>query len=76
VSSLLGKNVSVGAVYVPLERLARRGVLTTRESDPTPTRGGRRKRFYRLTPKGVAALRTVKRLHEAAWDGLPDLAFE
>ena len=75
VSDLLGKKVSVGAVYIPLERLAKRGLLDSWESEPTAKRGGRRKRFYKLTPKGLAALNTVKQVHDAAWSGLPDLAF-
>lgn len=74
-SDWLDKNVSVGSVYVPLERMAERGLLVTRESDPTPVRGGRRKRFYRLTPEGLAALKAVKRVHETAWADLPTLAF-
>lgn len=74
VAWLLGKKVSVGAVYIPLERLARKGFLATWESEPTAKRGGRRKRFYKLTPKGLAALNTVKKIHDAAWDGLPHLA--
>ena len=43
VEELLGKPISVGAVYVPLDRLAERGYLETSYSDPTPERGGRRK---------------------------------
>ena len=74
-SKLLGKEMSVGAVYVPLERLAKRGYLKTWESAPTEKRGGRRKRFYKLTPKGLSALNAVKQLHEHAWTGLPNLAF-
>lgn len=75
VSAWLGRNVSVGAVYIPLERLAKQGLLATRESEPTARRGGRRKRFYRLTPKGLSALNAVKRVHEDAWSGLPELSF-
>ena len=74
VSDLLGKKVSVGAVYIPLERLARKGLLAAWESEPTAQRGGRRKRFYKLTPTGLAALNTVRRIHEEAWSGLPNLA--
>ncbi len=74
VADLLDKKVSVGAVYIPLERLARKGLLATWESEPTAQRGGRRKRFYKLTPTGLAALNTVKRIHEDAWAGLPNLA--
>ena len=71
IADLLGTKVSVGAVYIPLERLARRGLLATWESEPTARRGGRRKRFYKLTPTGLAALNTVKRIHDEAWSGLP-----
>ncbi len=75
VSDLLGKKVSVGAVYIPLERLARKGLLATWESEPTAKRGGRRKRFYKLTPSGLAALNAVRKIHDEAWSGLPGLAF-
>jgi DNA-binding PadR family transcriptional regulator len=73
-SELLGRRVSIGAVYVPLERMVRRGFLSTRESEPTEQRGGRRKRFYRLTTRGVAALSAVERVTARAWKGisLPD----
>ena len=75
VSDLLGKKVSVGAVYIPLDRLARKGLLATWESEPTARRGGRRKRFYKLTPSGLAALNAVRKIHDEAWSGLPGLAF-
>ncbi len=74
VAKLLDRKVSVGAVYIPLERLARKGLLSSWESEPTAQRGGRRKRFYKLTPTGLAALNTVRRIHEEAWSGLPNLA--
>ena len=73
-SELLDKNISVGAVYIPLERLKKRGYLSSWESEPTDKRGGRRKRFYKLTPEGLAALNAVKQVHEEAWTGLPKLA--
>lgn len=69
-----GKALSVGAVYVPLERLARKGFLSTRESDPTPERGGRRTRYYELTAKGVSALRHVRAVTERAWQTTPAFA--
>ncbi len=72
-AALLEKKVSVGAVYIPLERLAKKGYLRTWESAPTEKRGGRRKKFYKLTAKGMQALNAVKRLHEQAWHGLPNL---
>jgi PadR family transcriptional regulator len=71
---LLGREISVGAVYVPLERLKRQGFLRGREAAPTDRRGGRRTRYYRLTPKGVAALSAVREVQQRAWSGLEALA--
>lgn len=68
-SDLLGKPVSIGAVYVPLERLAKRGLLKTREGEPTDQRGGRRKRFYELSAKGQAALAAIDAIQQKAWQG-------
>ena len=51
-----GREVSAGAVYTALERLAQRGMVTDRVGEPTPERGGRRRRYFRLTPEGAAEL--------------------
>ena len=52
-----GRLVSPGAVYTALDRLERRGLVRSQLGDPTPARGGKRKRCYRLTAKGAAAVR-------------------
>ncbi len=72
-SELMGKDMSVGSVYVPLERLKKQGLLESWESEPTEKRGGRKKRFYKLSAKGIAALSRVKQQHERAWSGLAQL---
>ncbi|MCZ6705416.1 MAG: helix-turn-helix transcriptional regulator [Bacteroidetes bacterium] len=74
-AELLSRNLSVGAIYIPLERLVKKGFLHTRESSPTDKRGGRRKRFYNLSGKGMAALNAVRDVQQKAWSGLPELAF-
>ncbi len=51
-----GRDVSPGAIFTTLERLETRGLVTSRYGEPTPERGGRRKRFYRLTADGRRAL--------------------
>ena len=51
-----GREVSAGAVYVALERMVGRGLVTSRFGDSTPQRGGRRKKYYLLEPAGAAAL--------------------
>jgi DNA-binding PadR family transcriptional regulator len=71
VERLMGRELSVGAIYVPLERMVESGWLRAEEGEPTPVRGGRRKRFYRLTPSGARALRATRRLTERIWAGKP-----
>jgi DNA-binding PadR family transcriptional regulator len=51
-----GREVSAGAVYTGLERLRSRGLVSSREGEATPVRGGRRKKYYRLEPDGATAL--------------------
>ena len=51
-----GRDVSPGAIFTTLERLEDRGLVASRYADPTPERGGRRKRYYRLRPEGRRAL--------------------
>ena len=50
------REVSIGAVYATLDRLETKGYVRSRHGDPTPERGGRSKRFFRVTPRGVAAV--------------------
>lgn len=75
-SKMTGSEWSFGAVYVPLNRLEKKGLIASRMGPSTPTRGGRSKRFYRLTAQGIEALAQVKRLNEAAWKRVPVLSYE
>jgi DNA-binding PadR family transcriptional regulator len=52
-----GRSVARASVFITLERLERKGFLKSRYGDPTPVRGGRAKRFFRATPRGVAVAR-------------------
>ena len=62
------REVSLGAVYVTLDRLEDKGMVSSWLSDPTPERGGRAKRCYRLEASGERALEesavTAKRIWE------------
>ncbi|HET9370343.1 MAG TPA: PadR family transcriptional regulator [Vicinamibacterales bacterium] len=51
-----GRRASAGAVYTTLERLEARGLVSSHWGEPTPERGGKRKRYYRLKPAGREAL--------------------
>ena len=51
-----GRQVSAGAVYTALDRLVARNLVTAEVGSPTPERGGRRRKYYRLEPAGAVAL--------------------
>jgi DNA-binding PadR family transcriptional regulator len=52
-----GRVISPGAIYTGLDRLERRRLVVSRLGDPTPQRGGKRKRLYRATAHGLKLLR-------------------
>jgi DNA-binding PadR family transcriptional regulator len=63
-----GRDVSLGAIYTALARLADKGLVTSEMGDPTPVRGGRRKRHYELTPAGLERVRETRRIRNRMWD--------
>jgi PadR family transcriptional regulator PadR len=65
-----GRDVSINAVYTTLDRLEGKGLLGSWTGEPTPQRGGRRRKFYELRPAGVAALQQAYRAFTAMTDGL------
>lgn len=67
-----GRDVSINAVYTTLDRLESKGLLKSWVGDPTPQRGGRRRKFYALRPAGVAALRKAYHTFTSMADGLQD----
>ena len=64
------REVSIGAVYATLDRLESKGYVKSRRGDPTPERGGRSKRFFRVTAKGVTAVNRTQRALQKMADGL------
>ncbi len=65
-----GRSVSIPAVYVTLSRLEKKGLVTSWMGEPSPTRGGRAKRYFKLSDKGRAALETSRTVLDRLWDGL------
>lgn len=65
-----GRRLSRGALYTVLERLEAKGLVASRMGDPTTERGGRPKRFYRVTASGVKALKGSKEVMVEMWRGL------
>ena len=65
-----GQAVAVGALYTALDRLERKGLVSSTMSEPTPERGGRSRRHVRLRPAGAAALKYARAILDRMWDGL------
>lgn len=68
-----GRSVLLGAVYAALDRLERNGLVASAVGEPTATRGGRAKRFYRVTRLGLRAVKETQRALVALWRGVPQL---
>ena len=64
------RSISRPSVYLALARLTKKGLLSARLGDPTPQRGGRAKRFYQVTPRGLAVLRAARRAYLSLSKGL------
>lgn len=64
------KKVSLGAIYVTLDRLEDKGMISSRRSKPTPERGGRSKRCYRLEKTGERALRESAATAKRVWESI------
>ena len=70
IAARTGRDVTIGAVYATLERLAEKGLLTASLSEPTPERGGRAKRSFTLTGVGMEAANRARRDAASMLDGL------
>lgn len=68
-----GREVAQGSVYITLERLSRKGFVTSRMGEPTAERGGRAKTYFRITAKGLREVRRARQTLLALWDGVPQL---
>jgi DNA-binding PadR family transcriptional regulator len=66
----ISREVSIGAVYATLARLETKGYVNSYLGDPTPERGGRSKRFFRVTAKVLATVNRTHRALEQMTDGL------
>ncbi len=65
-----GRDVGIGSVYSALDRMEAKGFISSTLGDPTPERGGRAKRYYRLEQAGLLALQRAREMYVRLWDGL------
>jgi DNA-binding PadR family transcriptional regulator len=68
------RSVGFNTVHTTLQRLEEKGFLTSKMGGATAERGGRRKRFFRLTAAGGRALKNVRNIRTQLWESLPPKA--
>ena len=70
IEARLEREVAAGAVHATLERLEKKGLVSSRLGSGTPIRAGRPRRYYRLEPAGTSALNDARAAVEDLWRGL------
>ncbi|HWA94552.1 MAG TPA: PadR family transcriptional regulator [Terracidiphilus sp.] len=67
-----GSDVSLGSVYASLERLEAKGLVTSSLGDPTPERGGKARRYFRITKQGLRQVQEMRRVLTKLWKAVPE----
>ena len=68
-----GRTLLLGTVYATLERLESVGYVRSSIGEPTPERGGRAKRYFRVTSTGLRAVKEAQTAFVSLWRGVPEL---
>jgi DNA-binding PadR family transcriptional regulator len=68
-----GREVALGSVYAALERLEAKGLVASRLGEATAERGGRAKRYFKVTADGLRGVRETRKALTNLWSGLPQL---
>jgi PadR family transcriptional regulator, regulatory protein PadR len=69
----IGREVARASVYAVLERLESKGLVSSELGEPTPERGGRAKRYFRITAQGLREVRQTRQVLTKLWKRLPQL---
>ena len=76
IENRLKRKVSVGAMRTALNRLEKKGFLESEFGEATAIRGGKRKRFFKVTQYGKRELEQVMETRKQLWDSIPSIAFD
>jgi PadR family transcriptional regulator PadR len=68
-----GRTVALASVYATLDRLKAKGFAESELGEPTAERGGRAKKHFRITGKGIREARATKQSLVTLWKGLTQL---
>lgn len=75
-SQKTGRILSYGGLYFMLAQLTKKGLVVKNEGEPSPRRGGRRKFYYALTPRGKKALQTSFEFQKSLWRDVKEPVFD
>jgi DNA-binding PadR family transcriptional regulator len=70
IAACTAREPSAGALYTTLDRLEDKGLVSSTMGNPTPLRGGRSKRFFKVTAAGVEAVARAHRSYQRLLKGL------
>ena len=70
---ITGKTWAFGAIHVMLTRLEKKGLLESYLASPTPQRGGRSKRIFKMTSLGRETLEQIKKIQDRVWSGVSEI---
>ncbi len=70
------RSISRGALHTALTRLEEKGFITSKQGETNPERGGRPKRYYTVSNRGIEALQEAKELRDQLWNQIPKLKLQ
>jgi len=73
IEMVAGRVALLGAIYATMDRLEAAGLVESQLGESTPERGGRAKRYFRVTRDGVRAVKSTRRALTALWTNIPAL---
>lgn len=76
ITNVTGRKTKLGVAHAVLNRLEKKGLITSELGEPTKERGGRRKRFFQVSHAGKVALMKAKEQRDRLWSNIPELVFQ
>jgi len=69
-ADVIDREVTIGALYTTLERLEKKGMVESKMGESTPERGGRAKKYFKVSAKGLRALKRSKQALASMWENV------
>lgn len=76
ISAMTGRKVKLGVVHAVLNRMEKKGYISSELGQPTKERGGKRKRFFKITHAGKISLIRSKEQRDRLWSVIPESIFQ